>query len=138
MWPEIPRSIPVKFDSVFVRIAQVERLAYTVITRAIERDSSRHQPPQRITERRTRGIQNREMKQTRAARRRRCSTGTFPRVETDMMMISASRDECRLRPEALHQLEAEHATIESERAIDIRHLQVHMADARLRVDCARY
>jgi hypothetical protein len=53
------------------------------------------------------------------------------------MVIAASRDKCRLRPPALHQLEAEHAAIEFQRALDIGNLEMDMADASAGID-ARY
>ncbi len=51
-------------------------------------------------------------------------------------MISARGDKRRLRAVTLHELEAEHATIEAERALEIGHLQVHVPDARFRIDGA--
>jgi hypothetical protein len=51
-----------------------------------------------------------------------------------MMMISAGRDEGRLAAIFLHEIKTEHAAIELQCAVDIRYLQMHMADARSRGD----
>ncbi len=52
------------------------------------------------------------------ARRRRRSAFTLPGIQRDMMVITARRHEGRAR-HALGQLEAEHADIEIERAVEI-------------------
>ena len=54
-----------------------------------------------------------------------------------MMMIAAGGQERGLSPKALLQLEAEHAAIKGERAIEIGDLQMNMADANARIDQAR-
>ena len=51
-----------------------------------------------------------------------------------MVMIAAGRDEGRARTVTLDQLEAEHAAIEGERAVDVGDLQVHMADPGAGID----
>jgi hypothetical protein len=52
-------------------------------------------------------------------------------------MISTRRYEGGLAAEALHQLEAEHATIEVERTLQIGDLQVDMADPDTTIDGRR-
>ena len=52
-------------------------------------------------------------------------------------MIAASGKKGRLFTEPLLQLEPEHAAIESKRAVEVGHFQMHMADADARVDRAR-
>ena len=47
-----------------------------------------------------------------------------------MMVIAAGRDEGSLGSVSLHQFEAEHAAIETERAIEIGNLQMDMANPR--------
>ncbi len=53
------------------------------------------------------------------------------------MMIAAGREESCLLPEALHQLEAEHADVKAERTVEIGDFEMDMADARARIDRAR-
>src|SRR5712691_12972986 len=52
----------------------------------------------------------------------------LPGVEPDVVMIAAGRNERRTRAHALLQLEAEHAAVEAERAVEIGDLQVHVPD----------
>ena len=54
-----------------------------------------------------------------------------------MVVVAAGRDERRLVAEALLQLEAEHAAVERERAIDVGHLEVDVADVDAGVDRLR-
>ena len=64
-----------------------------------------------------------------AARRRWIAAAAFPGVESDVTVIAAGGNKGRLRPPALHQLEAKHAAIKGKRAIDIGDLKMDMADA---------
>src|SRR3989442_10504165 len=50
------------------------------------------------------------------------------------MVIATGRDERGLIAVALHLLEAEDVTIEDERAVDVAHLQVDVADVYARID----
>ena len=139
--PSAPRpsflgAIPIELDAVLVGIAQIERFRDPVVAGAVERDAGRDQPAQRIGELGPRRIEDGEMVEAGRAGRRRLPAGALPGVQPDMVMIAAGRDEGRLRPVALHQLEAEHAAIESERTIKIRDLQMHMADADTGIDRA--
>src|SRR5262249_46425713 len=69
-----------------------------------------------------------------AARRRWIAAAAFPVIEPDVMVIAAGGNKSRLRPPALHQLEAEHASIKVKRAIDIGDLEMDMADANAGID----
>src|SRR4051794_36664802 len=73
------------------------------------------------------------MIQTGGARRRRRSTSTFPCVQSDMMMITAGGEECRLSSVTLCQFEAEHIAVEGQRAIQVGDLQMNVSNADLRV-----
>src|SRR5258708_29764261 len=74
------------------------------------------------------------MVEPRRAGRRRRAAQALPGVQPDVMVISARRDEGRALAEALGQLEAEHAAIESQRPLDLRDLEVYVADANLGID----
>ena len=50
------------------------------------------------------------------------------------MVIAAGRNERRARPEPLLQLEAKYAAVEAKRPIEVRHLQVDVADADVRMN----
>ena len=51
-----------------------------------------------------------------------------------MVVIAAGGDERRLVAHALLELEAENSAVEVERALDVRNLQVDVADVDSRVD----
>src|SRR3569623_2327835 len=55
-----------------------------------------------------------------------------------MVMIAACRDEGGLIAIGLHQFEAEHAAIETERALKIGHLQMDVTDACARCNRLRF
>ena len=48
---------------------------------------------------------------------------------SNMVVVPARRDECRVGAIALHQLETEHAAIEAQRALEIGDLEMDMADS---------
>ena len=111
-----------------------KRFADAVIAGAIELDSRLNHPIQRIGQRRAGRIENRGVKQPGGARRRRMAAFAFPGVQSDMVVIAAGRNERRAGTHSLHDLEAEHAAIESQRAIEIGDLEMNMPDARSRDD----
>ena len=86
------------------------------------------EPPQRVGERRPVGIEDREVEEPRMAGRRRRAAAALPCVQADVVVIAARRDERRVLAHPLLQLEAEHADVEVERALDVRHLQVDVTD----------
>ena len=118
--PFVFRTIPVKLQPVLIGIAEVKRFTHSVITRAFDRNLGREQAPERVAEPRSIGIKNSNVKQTGAAGRRWRTAETFPRVQSDVMMISPSRNKRCFCPQALHQLKPEHAAIKSERTFQIR------------------
>ena len=68
------------------------------------------------------------MIEARRAGRGRRSPGALPCVQPDMMMIPAGRHERGLAPVTLGQREAEHAGVETERAVEIGDLEMDMSD----------
>src|SRR5213075_799370 len=117
-----------------VRIAQVKRFAHAMIARAIEGNVCSGQSSQGVGERGARRIENREVIEPRAIRRRRRPRFAFPGVESDVMMIAAGGNERGLRTVALSQFETEDATVELQRAFDVRDLEMDMADANAGID----
>ena len=69
-WPLLGRKVPVKLNSVIIRIAQVERVADAVIRSTLQRNLRLNQPVQGIREFRPRWIENRMMIKPSHARRR--------------------------------------------------------------------
>ena len=122
-------AIPVQLDTVLVGIAQVQRFADAVVAGAVELNARREHTMQRIGQRRAGRIQNRGVKQAGGAGRRRMAAFALPGIQSDVVVITARRNECRLIAVALHDLEAEHAAVKSQCAVEIGDFQVDMSDA---------
>ena len=69
----------------------------------------------------------------RAGRRRRAARG-LPRVQPDVVVVAAGGDERRLVAHPRLLLEAEDVAPEAERTVEIRDLQMHVADVDARVE----
>src|SRR5436309_13522534 len=85
---------------------------------------------QRVRQRATGRVKDCGVKQPCGAGRWRMAAFAFPGVEPDVVVIAAGRNERRARTEALHELEAKHAAIKSERAVEIGDLEMNMPDSR--------
>src|SRR6266536_3215843 len=79
-------------------------------------------------------IQNREMIKAGRALRWWRPIAALPGIESNMMMITARGNKGRFFAISLGQLEPENATVKIKRALQIRHLQMHMPDADARID----
>ena len=53
----------------------------------------------------------------------------LPGIQPDVVVIAARRNERRLVAVALHDLEAEHAAIKSQRAVEVGDFQMDVSDA---------
>lgn len=62
------------------------------------------------------------------------SVQAFPGIEADVVMVAACGEEGRRIPEALHFLKTEHVSVESQRSLQIGHLEMDVPDADLRMD----
>jgi hypothetical protein len=60
----------------------------------------------------------------------------LPGIEADVVVVATGRDERCGGAVALHELEAEDAAVEVERALELCDFQVHVADRRASVDRA--
>ena len=132
--PLLARAVAVELDAVAVGVAQVDRLADAVVARAVERDARVEHAAERVRERPAVRVADRRRGRgpwcsAAAASRRR-----LPRVQPDVVVVAARRDEGRLVAEALLELEAEHAALERERPVDVRDLEVDVPDVDARVD----
>src|SRR5207244_304356 len=85
------RTIPVKFDAVAVRIAQIQGLADSVICRSLQLDACADQPAQRIAQRGASGIHQRQMIQPRCSASWGLTVAALPRIQADVVMVSTSR-----------------------------------------------
>jgi hypothetical protein len=126
--PLIRRPIPVQLHAVVVGIAKVERLADAMVGSAVEANPRLQHAAQRIGQLRAGRVEDRRVVQPGRAGGRRRAAKTFPGVQSDVVMVAAGREKRCARTVALRQLESEHVTIEPQRAIEIGHLQVHVAN----------
>lgn len=127
-------AVHVEFEAVAIGVLEVERLADAVIGGAIERDLMLDEAAQGIGERWAIGIEDGDVIEAGGAGRRWFAATAFPGVEADVMMITTSGDEGRAGAVALRELKAEHAAVEGERALQIGHLQMNVADANAGMD----
>jgi hypothetical protein len=108
-----------------------------VIGRPLERDLRLEEPSQRIGKRHAGRVADRDVEEAGCAWRRRRAPFRLPGVEADVVVVAACGDEGRLLAVALHQAEAEHIAVEGECTVDVRHLEMNVADVDPRVDRAR-
>src|SRR5512140_49833 len=110
-------TVPRQLYALAVRVPQIECLAHSVIACAFEANASIDQPAQCIGQCRPRGIANSNMVEAGGMRSWRRAAFAFPGVQSKVVMITARREERRFMSVALHQVEAEHATIKGNGAI---------------------
>src|SRR3990170_4307839 len=95
---------------------------------SIKRDIVGLEPAQRVTQVGPRRIEDRRVEKSRGARRWRRTAKAFPGIHAKVMVITSGRNKRRLVAIKLLQLKSQHATIEIQGFLDIRHFEVHMAD----------
>jgi hypothetical protein len=128
--------VPVEFDSVLIGVAEIQGFTDAVVRSAIQRDIRCDETAQGASEFGSRWIDDGQMVQAGGTFGGRRATHTFPRVQTDVVVISARGEECGLTAVALRDLEAQNIPIELQRTIEVRHFQVDVADADLRMQRA--
>src|ERR1700731_5483441 len=99
-----------------------------MVARGVEWHLGGERPPQRAGEIGAGRVDDREVIKPGGAWGGRLAAPALPGVESDVVVISAGRNEGRLVAEALHQLEPQHARIEGQRAVEIGNLQMDVAD----------
>src|SRR5947209_12287037 len=62
------------------------------------------------------------------------TSGAFPGIQADMMMVSACRNKGRLRSIALHQFEAKDSAVEVKRTLQLGDLQMNMTNTHSGID----
>lgn len=132
--PLLPRTIPIQLNPVPIRITQIQRLAHSMVRCAVERDARPHQPLQSIGQRSLGRIQNRQMIKPRSSRCRSRPTCALPRIQPNMVVISARRDKRGRVAKPLHQLKPKHTAVELQRPFQIGHLQMDMPDPYSRIN----
>jgi hypothetical protein len=82
------------------------------------------------------GIKNGDMVKAGGTGWRGRTARAFPGVQPNVMMVTAGGKEGGLLSETLREFKAQDVAIESERAVEVGHLQVNVADSHLRVQLA--
>lgn len=106
------RAVPVKFNAVVVRIAEIQGFADSMIGCSIKRNFVRGQSFEGISQRCSGGINDGQMVEACCSRGRGRAIFALPRVEADVMVIAACGDESSGRTEPLYEIETEYAAIE--------------------------
>ncbi len=77
------------------------------------------------------------MIESRVAARRGSSALAFPRIQSDVVVITTRADERCGVPHTLHQLKTQHTAIEFQRAIQVRNFQMDVTNADSRINRLR-
>ena len=113
------RAVPVKLDTIAVRIAEIERLADAMIGSAFERNVGKNQATKGVGQFSAGGIDNGDVIEAGGAERGRGAMTALPGVETDVVVVTASGKKSGAVANTLRDLKAEDVTIEGERAIQV-------------------
>ena len=82
-WPMILRLVAIQFDSVVVRVAQIDGLAYPMVRCAFQRNPRQQHSAQSARQSRARGVDNGRMVQPGRSPRWRRTAQTFPCIQRD-------------------------------------------------------
>ncbi len=126
--PFLARAIAIQLDPVVIRIGEIDRLTHAMIRRTMYLHAGLKQAPNGPRQILARWIANSDVIQPGVAGGRGRPAEALPGVETDVMVIAAGGDEGGLTPVPLHQLETEDVDVKGERAFQVGHLEVHVAD----------
>ena len=129
------RTIPVEFDPVVVRVAEVEGLADAVVGGAFERDPGVDQPPS-ASAGPPRGSGRDRQVISPVVPRRRGRPPRLPRYQSDVVVVPARRQERRPVPEPLVSSNPR-TLVKVERPRQVGDLEVDVADGNARVDRLR-
>src|SRR4029453_9288388 len=109
------------------------RLADPVVGGTLQPHLGLTEAAKRVGKRRPRRVANGHVVEASRARWRGAAACP-PGIESNVVVGAACRDERGLVAHALHEVKAEHAAVEVERALDVSNLQVDVPDIDPRVD----
>jgi hypothetical protein len=132
--PLLTWAVAVELDPISIRVAQVDRLADSVIGCTTDRDARIPEAAERIAQRRSIRIADRNVVEARRPRWRRGAAAALPGVDAEMMVIAAGAEERRLVADAQDEVEPEHVAVEAERPVDVRDFQMDVPDVDARID----
>ena len=113
------RAVPVKLDTIAVRVAEIERLADAMIGSAFERNVGKNQATKGVGQFSAGGIDNGDVIEAGGAGRGRGAMTALPGVEADVVVVTASGKKSSTVADTLRHLKAEDVTIEGERTIQV-------------------
>jgi len=128
----VRRAVDVEFDAIAIGIVEVQRLADAVVAGARQGDAGLDEAGEGVGEVAAGGVEDRRVVEPGVARRRRGAAEAVPGVEAEVVVVAAGGEERRLAAVALLQLEAEHAGIEGDGAVEVGDLEMHVPDASAR------
>jgi hypothetical protein len=105
-----------------------------MIAGALERNPRLLESEQGFTKRCAIRISDGDVIKARRATRRWLSAAALPRIEPDVMVVATGAEKGGARAHALGYVESQHPLVESQRSIEIRNLQVHVANIDAGVD----
>ena len=109
-----------------------------MIARAVQLDMCQLDSPQGVRQRSPCGIKHGQMiKPGRSGRRLRTS-GTFPCIESDVVVVAARRNERSTASISLGELETKNSAVEAESSFKVSHFEMDMADAHAGIDGRNY
>ena len=130
----IAGAVPVEFDAVAVRVAEIEGFADAMVGGAIEGDVRGDEAAKCVGEGGASGIEDGEVVEAGGARWGWGAAEAFPGVEADVVVVAACGEKGGGVAEALRDLEAEDAVVEGKGAVEVGDAEVDVADACQRVD----
>src|SRR5208337_1034684 len=117
--PRFLRAVPIQFYAVVVRVTQVKGFADAVVAGTVQSDTCDNETTQGVRKRPPGGIEDGDVVEPRGARRRGQPAQALPGIQPNVVMVAASRDECRLSTVPLRQLEAENSAEEPQRPFQV-------------------
>jgi len=128
-WPLRGIAIDVEFEAVVVGIAEVEGFADAVVGGTVEGNFVFYKTAQSVREGGAVRVDNGDVKETGGAAWRGFAATAFPGVKADVMMVTTCGNEGCLGTVALGEFETEDAAVEGKGALQVRHLEMNVADA---------
>src|SRR5215208_5572546 len=126
--PLLLRTVPVQLDAVAVGIPQVQRLEDAVVRGSVDGVVGFQEPLESKGEVMSLGVEDGEVEEPCRMRRSRVGVAAHPGVQADVVVVSARGEEDCVVSVPLGHLESENVPVEAKGPLDVRHLQVNVAD----------
>src|SRR5713226_272113 len=134
--PLILGAVPGQLQAIAVGISQVQGLVGAVIVDAVKRPPGLGEASKGVTQRGSRRVEDRDVIQAGRAGGRGRAAFRLPRVEAEVVVIAACRQEQSVWHAKDH-VKSKDVDIEVVHAVDVRRLEVDVADSGTRSDWSR-